>query len=62
MYLHTLCILNIKSCDWALFRNATYSIVQTLNQSDKGVLVTKEMAIAITFNIKSEIQKNNVVA
>ena len=35
----------------------TYLIVQVLdyivNESDKGVLVTKETAIAITFNIKS---------
>ena len=28
----------------------------------KGALVTNEMAIAITFSIKSKIYKNNVVA
>ena len=57
MHPHTLGILNLS--DWALFRNATYSVAQALNyienENDKGVLV-KETAIAITV-IKSKIYK-----
>ena len=56
----------LQSHDWVLFRNVTYSIVQELiyivYETDQGVLVRKEMAIAITYNIKSKIKKNNLVA
>ena len=57
----------LQSHDWVLFRNVTYSIVQELiyiaYETDQGVLVRKEMAIAITYNIiKSKIKKNNLAA
>ena len=54
----------LQSHDWVLFRNVTYSIVQELiyiaYETDQGVFVRKEMAIAITYNIKSKIKKNNL--
>ena len=58
----------LQSHDGALFRKATvtYSIAWVLNyitnENDKGVLVKKETAVAITINIKSKIYEYNLVA
>ena len=56
----------LKSHDWTLFRNTTYSVAQVLNcvanENDKRVLVKKETAIAIIVNIKSKIYKFHLVA
>ena len=56
----------LKSHDWTLFRNTTYSVAQVLNcianENDKRVLVKKETAIAIIVNIKSKIYKFYLVA
>ena len=47
----------------------TYSIAQVLiitsyiaNENDKRVLVKKEVALAITVNIKSKINKYNLIS